>query len=57
MLRLPEPDGTMHVLHDFDDADGKYPKAGLTDYTGVVLYGTTSRGGAHGVGTVFTITP
>jgi uncharacterized repeat protein (TIGR03803 family) len=43
------------VLHSFGNgADGTYPKAGLTDVNGT-LYGTTYSGGAHGTGTVFSI--
>jgi uncharacterized repeat protein (TIGR03803 family) len=49
-------DGRMRVLHEFDGTDGKFPKAGLTEYGGR-LYGTTNRGGTRGLGTVFEITP
>ena len=37
-------------------ADGAYPNAGLIAVNGT-LYGTTSGGGANGVGTVFSYTP
>jgi uncharacterized repeat protein (TIGR03803 family) len=37
-------------------ADGANPTAGLIDVGGI-LYGTTSYGGRHNYGTVFTITP
>src|ERR1700729_534341 len=35
--------------------DGKFPEAGLIDVGGT-LYGTTSAGGAHNLGTVFRVT-
>jgi uncharacterized repeat protein (TIGR03803 family) len=49
-----DPSGTESVLHSFNDvADGGIPDAGLVlDATGN-LYGTTSRGGPSGLGTVF----
>ena len=37
-------------------ADGNYPFAGLTEATDGNFYGTTSRGGANGYGTVFKVT-
>ena len=43
------------VVHPFSPAGGIHPYAGLTAGPGNVLYGTTSRGGQHGVGTVFSI--
>ncbi|HEX4012379.1 MAG TPA: choice-of-anchor tandem repeat GloVer-containing protein [Candidatus Cybelea sp.] len=43
------------VLHSFaGGGDGAHPKAGLTNVHGT-LYGTTEKGGASGLGTVFTI--
>lgn len=52
--------GEEKVLHSFGGLagkviDGDYPYAGLTDLGGT-LYGTTASGGAHGYGTVFSIT-
>ena len=46
------------VLHPFDDngEDGLYPYAGLVFDSAGNLYGTTSKGGAYGVGTVFELT-
>ena len=46
------------VLYSFigGSADGGYPVAGLLNVAGT-LYGTTAGDGAHGVGTVFAITP
>lgn len=50
--------GAETVLHsfDYDGTDGYYPEAGLINVKGT-LYGTTYGGGAHGEGTVFSITP
>ncbi|MBV8066676.1 MAG: hypothetical protein JO113_01780 [Candidatus Eremiobacteraeota bacterium] len=49
--------GAETVLHSFGSAgDGAIPTAGLLDVSGT-LYGTTSLGGAHNNGTVFTLTP
>jgi uncharacterized repeat protein (TIGR03803 family) len=43
------------VLHSFADGSDAYgPFAGLTNVNGV-LYGTTSKGGAHKLGTVFSL--
>ena len=50
--------GKETILHDFNSAfptlDGSYPYAGLTLYKGL-LYGTSTLGGAHNLGTVFVI--
>ena len=58
------PSGTLTTLHSFcsegtnpDCTDGENPEAGLFQGTDGNLYGTTSGGGANGVGTVFKITP
>jgi uncharacterized repeat protein (TIGR03803 family) len=37
--------------------DGAYPYSGLVQGTDGNFYGTTTRGGAHGYGTVFELTP
>jgi uncharacterized repeat protein (TIGR03803 family) len=51
------PSGTEQVLYSFGTApDGANPVASLTDVNGL-LYGTTNGGGAHGVGTVFALSP
>jgi uncharacterized repeat protein (TIGR03803 family) len=54
------PSGKHSVLYNFDcirpSTDGYAPTAGLVPYKGV-LYGTTTEGGAHGAGTVYSITP
>lgn len=39
-----------------NDLGGKYPSSGLLDVEGL-LYGTTSAGGAHGAGTIFSVKP
>lgn len=45
------------VLHNFGKGtDGRQPAAGLVELNGT-LYGTTSLGGAHGDGTVYSVTP
>ncbi len=46
-----------HILHTFGDTegDGTHSSADLVDVKGV-LYGTTSSGGSHDAGTVFSIT-
>jgi len=53
------PSGTETVLHNFtpNGVDGLFPSAPLTVGPNGNLYGTTSYGGALGVGTVFEITP
>lgn len=50
---------TEKVLHSFtgQHGDGAIPIAGLALGPSGVLYGTTSRGGAAGLGTVFAIKP
>jgi uncharacterized repeat protein (TIGR03803 family) len=50
--------GAKTVLYEFKGypCDGAYPFAGLLNLAGT-LYGTTNNGGAHGYGTVFTVTP
>ncbi len=48
---------TLSVLHDFvGSGDGMNPVGGLLRVNGV-FYGTTSQGGSHGAGTVYSITP
>ena len=50
--------GTETVLHSFTGgADGAILYGGLVRDKAGNLYGTTSNGGASGVGTVFKITP
>ncbi len=53
------PSGVLTSLGSFAATNGAYPKAALAQTTngGVLLYGTTSSGGASNRGTVFRITP
>jgi uncharacterized repeat protein (TIGR03803 family) len=51
-------DGTGFAkLHDFTGANGLAPRAGLIVAANGVLYGTTERGGAANLGTVYKINP
>lgn len=54
------PNGTETILHNFGGTassdDGAFPAYNLVALNGV-FYGTTARGGANNVGTVFSITP
>jgi uncharacterized repeat protein (TIGR03803 family) len=56
--------GTLTTLHSFCSqgsfpycTDGAEPQAGLVQAINGDLYGTTFRGGANGLGTIFKITP
>ena len=49
------PGSGYSVIHSFDNTDGSYPNGLALDGVGN-LYGTTTTGGANGVGTVFEIT-
>jgi uncharacterized repeat protein (TIGR03803 family) len=53
------PSGKETVLYSFGShsGDGTFPYAGLVMDTKGNLYGTTTAGGANGVGTVFKLTP
>ncbi len=52
------PDGAETILHSFgvDSSDGAIVLAGLVNVGGT-FYGTTWRGGANDLGTVFSVTP
>jgi uncharacterized repeat protein (TIGR03803 family) len=54
-------DGKLTTLHNFcgqaQCADGSHPFAGLIQATDGNFYGTTSNGGANGLGTIFRLTP
>jgi len=49
--------GTLTILHNFDNTDGNSPSGGLVQATNGNLYGTTEGGGEFGGGTIFKITP
>jgi uncharacterized repeat protein (TIGR03803 family) len=49
------PAGTPTTLYVFDVTDGYYSLASLVQATNGNFYGTTSSGGAHGAGTVFSL--
>jgi len=55
------PTGTLTTLYQFcsqsECTDGVHPVSGLVQGTDGNFYGTTPNAGAHGAGTVFTITP
>ena len=48
---------TYTVLHSFTGTDGTYPYSRLVRDDAGNLYGTTSQGGAHSLGTVFQVEP
>lgn len=48
---------TLTVMHNFAGADGSGPTSSLAFGPGGNLYGTTTAGGASGLGTVFSVTP
>jgi uncharacterized repeat protein (TIGR03803 family) len=53
-----DANGNHTVLYTFtDQADGRYPAAGLVRDAAGNLYGTTGYGGAYGGGTVFVLAP
>jgi uncharacterized repeat protein (TIGR03803 family) len=51
--------GVLTTLHSFSNKglDGACPVGSLVQDAGGTIYGTTTIGGAHGKGTVFTLTP
>jgi uncharacterized repeat protein (TIGR03803 family) len=48
---------TLYQLHATLNGDGQNPRAGLTKANDGVLYGTTAKGGAMGLGVVFRLLP
>ncbi len=50
------PDGTLTILHSFDETDGAIPEGGLVLGSDGSFYGMTFEGGANRAGTVFRIT-
>jgi uncharacterized repeat protein (TIGR03803 family) len=49
------PTGNLTILHDFVGADGSNPYASLYHGTNGFFYGSTTAGGANGLGTLFNI--
>jgi uncharacterized repeat protein (TIGR03803 family) len=49
------PSGALTTLHSFDYTDGVLPQGALVQDTNGKFYGTTVIGGAHGDGTVFSL--
>jgi len=49
------PEGALTTLHSFNSTDGDAPEAGLLQATNGIFYGTTTSGGDHGYGTVFSL--
>ncbi len=49
------PAGALTTLHRFDKTDGEYVYGGLLQATNGVFYGMTFFGGAHGDGTIFSL--
>ena len=47
------PDGVLTILHSFYGPDGSNPQSGVVLARDGSFYGTTSRGGTYGYGTVF----
>ncbi|WP_109831016.1 choice-of-anchor tandem repeat GloVer-containing protein [Reichenbachiella versicolor] len=48
-----ETDSKYEVLYSFNGSDGQEPYGSLTYASDGLLYGVTSRGGAHGAGVIF----
>ncbi len=53
VFRLAADGSNFSLLHSFNYSDGYYPYAGLLQGGDGALYGTTTRGGTAGAGTVF----
>ena len=51
------PSGMETIIFEFRGADGESPYAGVIRDAAGNLYGTTSEGGASGLGTVFKVSP
>jgi uncharacterized repeat protein (TIGR03803 family) len=47
------PGGTLAVVHDFSSTDGAFPATAPVQASDGSFYGTTSRGGTSGSGTIF----
>jgi len=57
VFELAKGSGTITILASFDGADGAAPGGTLVADAAGNLYGTTSKGGAAGDGTVFEVAP
>ena len=55
VFEIPKATGMLQTIASFDATNGGWPDAGVTIDARGNLYGTTSGGGAHGLGTVFEI--
>jgi uncharacterized repeat protein (TIGR03803 family) len=56
IFKIDATTGKERILHDFTDADGVGPQAGLV-YAHGLFFGTAPAGGAAGDGTVFSFNP
>jgi uncharacterized repeat protein (TIGR03803 family) len=56
VFRMTKLGQLVHSAHDFVDASGSVPKGGVIQGLDGALYGTTSGGGAHSVGTIWRLT-
>jgi uncharacterized repeat protein (TIGR03803 family) len=57
VFRFDPASGTLETLHQFDDADGREPWAGLVADGQGNFYGVAEYGGKHGLGVIYRITP
>ncbi len=55
VFKLDADGNNFAVLHDFNTTDGAQPEAGLILASDGLLYGSTSKGGTAGKGTIFKI--
>jgi uncharacterized repeat protein (TIGR03803 family) len=57
IFRLDPATGAFEIRHSFSGPDGMTPLGRLIQASDGLIYGTTSAGGAFGLGTVFSIDP
>jgi uncharacterized repeat protein (TIGR03803 family) len=56
VFSIPVTGGTPTVLASFNGANGQFPETGLTlSADGTTLYGTTTYGGVHNMGEIFSV--